>query len=245
MMRRSTISVFYIVLFLGSPSLQGQTTGNVYNPVITTGESAFEYRTAYVPASGANSGRFAHRVHYQKQDFQDNLRWRTLIQASDVTAGQQELDFFQAELLWQFRNRSTHGWDSSLRFDGRISTNDRLADRVGVNWATQRNINSRWQLRGIVFAAHELGDQSRSGTFLETRARISYRLQSGSTAALEMFNAYGRSNNTGSFQTQRHRIGPMFSGNLGRGFAFNLGVLWGLSDAADNIDIRAALIKNF
>tara|TARA_R100001163_G_C5054250_1_gene190798 strand:- start:453 stop:680 length:228 start_codon:yes stop_codon:yes gene_type:complete len=49
----------------------------------------------------------------------------------------------------------------------------------------------------------------------------------------------------GSFNTQRHRIGPAFNGRFGNGFNFNLGVLIGINDVASNVDIRAALIKTF
>lgn len=236
-------STFLLAVTVLSSFAQAQTTGNVYSSVITPQEQAFEYRAAFVPASGTTDSRFGNRLHYQRA-FRDNKRWRAILQGSDTRSGDLQFDFLQTELLWQFRHNRSDGWDSALRFDARISDSN-LADHIGLNWSSQWNFNQRWQARFLILTARQLGGNAHSGVSIEIRERISYRLQNGKNLALEMFNVYGHTTGFGDFETQHHRLGPNFSGRLSGDWSFSLGVLFGLSDAASDVDVRAALIKSF
>jgi len=188
--------------------------------------------------------RFRQRLHYQRP-FKDHFRWRAVMQGSDTLNGDFDLELFQAELLWQIRNSSDHGWDSAIRFDTRVSKDGMNPDRIGVNWSNQFNFANRWQARAIFLTAREIGKRKRSGVLIRTWTQIRYRLQNDSTVALEPFNTYGRTPSFGSFQRQKHQIGAAYSGRFSNGLNYNLGILFGISDAATNMDLRFFLSKFF
>lgn len=60
-----------------------------------------------------------------------------------------------------------------------------------------------------------------------------------------MFNSYGRTPSFGSFQQQKHQIGPAFIGRFTNGLSYNLGMLFGVSEAASDLDLRVFLSKSF
>lgn len=243
-MKAYSVPAMFVICIFFNNSANAQATTNVYSSVVNPDLKGIEYRAAFVPEDENITSRFRHRLHYQRP-FHENLRWRTVIQGSDTINGDLNLDFFQAELLWQIRNSTVHGWDSALRFDTRISRDGVNPDRIGVNWSNQFNLNDRWQARAIFLTAKDLGDHKRRGVLIRTWTQFRYRLQSGSTFALEMFNSYGRTHSFGSSERQKHQIGPLYSGRFNNGINYNLGILFGLSDAATDMDLRFFLSKTF
>ncbi|MDG2089570.1 MAG: hypothetical protein P8J61_00425 [Gammaproteobacteria bacterium] len=238
-------SYFTLLLSLFPCSfVNAQATTNVYSSVINLEQQGIEYRAAFVPEDGGTDSRFRHRLHYQRP-LKENLRWRGVVQGSDTVNGDFDLDFFQAELQWQIRNSSTHGWDSALRFDARISEDDVNANQIGVNWSNQFNFAERWQARAILLTAKDLGDRKLSGVLIRTWTQLRYRLLNGSTVALEMFNSYGRTPSFGSYERQKHNIGPLYSGQFSNGLRYNVGMLFGVSHASTEIDFRFFLNKSF
>jgi hypothetical protein len=156
-----------------------------------------------------------------------------------------ELEWFQGELQWQIRNASEHGWDSALRFDARLSKDGVNPDRFGINWSNQFSLGGPWQARAILLTTRDIGARARSGVLIRTWTQLRYRLQNGSTVAMEMFNSYGRTPSFGSFEKQKHQIGPAYTSRFGNGLSYNLGMLLGVSDAASDIDLRVFLSKSF
>jgi hypothetical protein len=234
---------YFLILFFFCNTALAQTTGSIYGSTITAGQQGIEYRMAFVPDDGETPSYFSQRVHYQKS-VNNNIRLRALIQGSDKTSGDIELDLIQAELLWQFRSRASHGWDSALRFDARLNQNNG-ADRFALNWSSQLDFAERWRARFIALTARELGSKARSGVAFQTRGQISYGLQSGPRIALEMFNSYGRTPSFGSFKTQRHQIGPAIIGRFENGLTYTVGALFGVSASASDFDLRIFLGKGF
>lgn len=221
-----------------------QATTNVFNPIVNPELQGVEYRAAFVPEDGNKASRFRQRIHYQRPSH-ENLRWRGVIQGSDTINGGFDLEFFQAELQWQIRNSNAHGWDSALRFDARISEDKVNPNRIGVNWSNQFNFAERWQARAIFLTAKDLGNRKKSGVLIRTWSQLRYRLLNGSTIALEMFNSYGRTPSFGSFENQKHHIGPLYSGRLSNGLSYNLGMRFGVSQASSDVDLRFYLSKSF
>lgn len=237
------LAVLWVALF-HSAIVSAQATINVFSPVVNLNQQGVEYRAAYVPDDGNKPSRFRQRVHYQRP-INDNLRWRTVVQGSDTINQDFDLEFYQAELQWQIRNNNEHGFDSAFRFDARISEDGVNPNRVGINWTNQFNFAERWQARAIFLAARDIGEHKRSGVLIRTWSQLRYRLLNGSSIALEMFNSYGRTPSFGSFDKQRHQVGTLYSGSFANGLNYNLGVLFGASDAATDMDLRFFLSKNF
>jgi len=238
------VHVILLMSIFFCDSVNAQSTSNVYSSVVNPDQQGIEYRMAFVPEEGSTPSRFRERLHYQRP-FKEDFRWRAVIQGSDTNNGDFDLELFQAELLWQIRNTSDHGWDSALRFDARLSKDNKTSDRIGVNWSNQLNFGGPWHARAILLAARDMGDRARSGVLIRTFTQLRYRLQNGSNVAIEMFNSYGRTPSFGSFDSQKHQIGPAYIGRFDNELNFNLGMLFGVSNAASDVTLRLFVSKSF
>lgn len=98
--------------------------------------------------------------------------------------------------------------------------------------------------RGLIIPAWDIGDEATGGTKLETRASVSYKLDSGQKVGVEMFNNYGKISDLGSWDDQEHQIGTVISGKAG-GIKYQIGYLAGISKSADDHDIRLWFSKSF
>lgn len=235
--------VLCLSVFLCS-TLYAQATTNAYSSVVNPEQQGLEYRAAFTPEEGNRPSRFRERIHYQRP-FKEHFRWRGIIQGSDTINGELELEWFQAELQWQIRNTSSHGWDSALRFDARISKDGINPDRFGLNWSNQFSLGGPWQARAILLTTRDIGSRARSGVLIRTWTQLRYRLENGANIALEMFNSYGRTPSFGVFDKQKHQIGPAFTGRFRNGLSYNVGMLFGVSKAASDLDLRVFLSKSF
>lgn len=224
---------------------QAQNVAGVFGPNVSAGDRTFEYRAALAPVDGTGGDNFVHRLHYQHA-LNDRWRLRGVLQGSDTRADDFEFNFFQGEIQWQFLERTPAGVSSALRLDLRITERDDGADRVGLNWTTQWDINDAWQARGVILLARELGTGQRNGIFLETRAGVSRKIGTNVRLGLESFNIYGNTaQGFGSFDDQNHQFGPVFSGQLDGGWSWLAGALFGLSASAPDEDFRLWISRRF
>ena len=61
----------------------------------------------------------------------------------------------------------------------------------------------------------------------------------------EYYGEYGEISDPSDYDAQKHRLGPVIYGNLGNGFKYNLGWLFGLSDATEDHAIKLNLEYEF
>jgi len=217
----------------------------VFGPNVSAGHKSVQIRSAYAPSQSRRSDGLAARIHYQ-QAVNSALRWRLIVQGSDVPSGQFESNFLQAELQWNFsKPTASSSWSQGLRADYRLTEGDNGADQFGLNYTVQNDFAPRWRAIGVLLANYQLGSEAADGTAFETRASIGFKLANGFNLALESFNGYGRSGNNGNFDEQNHRLGPALSGKLSANIGFYAGALFGISDAARNADYRLWFSHSF
>lgn len=96
-----------------------------------------------------------------------------------------------------------------------------------------------------VLSGVDFGENSRDGVFLQTRASIMRRLDNGVSLGAEMFNAYGSTSNFGGFEEQRHQIGPFAGIPVTADLDVRCGVLFGMSKASPDQELRLWLTKSF
>lgn len=224
-----------------SASALAQTTSSVSGPEITAGEREVAYRVAAGVGETVDDAAFAHRIHYQ-QAVSDQLRWRLRAAWRDPEGGDLDLDHLQAELHWQIIERTPGGYSSGLRFTARSVLRDGRADRVGTSWTNQWALQDRWRVRAMVSVDREIGPDARDDWLVETRASLYRSLENGLSLGVESFNDFGGLEaGFGSFNDQSHQIGPVVSGDLAAGVEWSAGVLFGLSDGADDQDLMLRL----
>lgn len=226
-----------------SGAAAAQTTGTVFGPETAPGDREIEYRIAAGFAEAGGDAALAHRFHYQ-QAMGEALRWRAIIAWDDPAGGDFELDHVQAELLWQIVERTPGGFSSGLRFDARVSEGDDVPHEIGVNWTSQWVLGGGWRARALLLLDRDVGPRANDDWIVETRASLYRSLDNGLALGIESFNEFGGIDaGFGGFDDQSHQLGPVVSGDLAFGVEWSAGVLFGLSDGADDQDLMLRLTR--
>jgi len=104
---------------------------------------------------------------------------------------------------------------TGLRFDARLRGDNR-AEQLGLNWMNQFNFDGGWSARA-----------------------------SGHTLGVELYNNYGNTGNIRSFNEQSHTIGPFISTSIAEKTSVFAGPLFGLSEAAPDLEARIWITQGF
>lgn len=244
--RLLAIGIAALTSVLAVPSeSHAQTVGGVFGPNITAGDKTAEYRAAFAPVDGSGDVLFVQRVHYQHA-FNESWRVRGVLQGSDTETGNQEFNFFQGEIQWQFLEKNRYGVSSAVRLDVRLTEGDDGADLISFNSTTQWDINEDWRTTGVVLLGRQIGNDALDGINLETRVSLLRRVNARARIGVESFNVWG--NSQGGFAAlndQRHSAGPVAALSLGDGWSALGGVLFGVTDAAPDSDFRIWITKSF
>ncbi len=228
---------FSLFAMLASPAA-AQNTGGVFGPAVNADDRAVQYRVTYDP----DSERAAQRIHYQ-QSIDGDLRPRLVVQGSSAPGDNFDIDFVQAELLWQL-TPDDKDWQMALRFDGQVRTVDGRG-LVGVNWVNQFDLGKGWQARFLVLSSVDIGNNARDGIFLQTRANVTKKLGGGLSGGVEMFNFYGTTGNLPDFNDQVHQIGPFVSVKAGQGWSLFGSALFGVTRGSPDSQLRLWVTKGF
>ncbi|MGJ3230189.1 MAG: hypothetical protein ACFE0P_00145 [Oceanicaulis sp.] len=219
-----------------------QTTGTVFGPETAAGDREAEYRVAAAFEESGGDASLSQRLHYQ-QAINDSFRWRAIIAWDDPAGGDVELDHVQGELLWQIVERTPGGFSSGLRFDARVSEGDDVPHEIGVNWTNQW-VRGDLRVRALVLLDRDVGPRANDDWIVETRASLYRSLENGLSVGIESFIEFGGIEaGFGGFGDQSHQLGPVLSGDLVYGVEWSAGVLFGLSDGADEQDFVLRLVR--
>ncbi len=246
---KELVSLLVTFIVAVAAPAHGQTTAGVFGPNISEGDRSAQFRIATSPGQNNGPDRWEARIHYQHA-LKDNLRARIVLQGSDIETGKFESNFIQAELQWQFKKAAKKSswqstWASALRLDARLVEKDDGVNRMGVNWTNQWNPNQTWQFNNVVLVGTEIGSNARDGLILEIRNGAKYKIGANTRIGIESFSALGRSNALGNFNTQNHRLGPVMTGKIGGETKYLVGMLFGVSRPARDVDFRLWLTRGF
>ena len=230
---------FIALFFLGvTSSATAQNISGVTGPVVKDGHESAQYRTAY----DADSERFAHRLHYQKS-INGDLRWRAVIAARETDDSDFDFNYVQAELLWELSDDSDT-WKRALRFDARLRGDGRPG-LIAAQWANEFPVSETWTARLSALSSVDIGDDAADGIALQTRGQIYTKLSSGQKIGLELFNAYGSSDDIPEFEDQKHTLGPFAVFPVNDDWSLFTGVQIGLTEASPDTQLRLQVTRGF
>ena len=223
-----------VLVCLGVQAQTGhaQSTSGVFGPVVRDGQTSAQLRLGYDP----DDDDYAVRLHYQRV-ISDALRWRVIGQVRNTSDSDADLDYVQAEMLWQV-TPDGQDWQTGFRFDARIRDGDDRPDRVAVNWTNDFKLSDQYSARAILIGDVEVGDNADDGVGLQARARLNRRLPNSQSVGVEWFSSLGSTEEFESLEDQRHQLGPYYNRPLGENWSLYTSVLLGVTDPATDVDIR-------
>ncbi|MFT7242810.1 MAG: hypothetical protein ACI82A_000150 [Candidatus Azotimanducaceae bacterium] len=228
---------YLLVLLLITPDFALATTSGVPGASVREGDRSAEYRTSYRPSEGSRPASFNHRFHYQ-QSLNDKLRIRGIVQYVDGPSQDVETQWFRVEGFWQY-SKHPNGNAAALRLDLQKSDSSNATDFARLNWIGERKfgaLNARLNL----LVGKEFGDRARNGLSMGSRFEFSLRTESGLKYGLQYLNTLNTTSDFGSFDEQRHEIGPMLEYKTGDWGLFG-SYLAGVSNAAPDAAVRFSL----
>lgn len=225
---------FAVLIFSISGSALAQNTGGVSGPKVKSDDRSIGYRLAWAP----DTDGFAHRLHYQHA-VSDRLRFRIIALQNN---GGGDLRFRSVRLETHYQiidNRS--GWNSAVQLQGLIPDGNDGPGRIRLAWINSFDLTEDWEVRASLLGAREIGDQAREGVWLETRSEATYGLGGGYRIGAQMFNNYNSTAEFGTWDNQRHAIGPVLKGRLGARTGFQASALFGVTERSPDADLRLFL----
>jgi hypothetical protein len=222
-----------------------QSVSGVSGSDVKAGEDAVEYRFGFSPDNDGREESFAHRFHYL-HGFNDGLRGRVIVLTGNRGGEPIKTTSISVEALYQFlESENTNGWDSAIRLEGTLATIDGRPDRIRVGWHNGFELGKNWELRAVLLVGKELGDGRRAGLSLETREEVTVKVHPKLRLGVQAFNNFNTTGHVGSFDEQRHQVGPVFKIKLTDQLKIEASSLFGISDDPTDIDARIFLTYGF
>lgn len=229
---------------LGIAAAQLAATGWVFGPAVRSDQRILMYQLRYLPQDNYPEA-FTHRLFYQHAL---DERWRLHLDVRQGKTAGRELEWLslRAEVQWQFLETTEDGWSSALRLTVDVPEgDDELPGLVRLAWTTQKTFGEHWSARAILLLGQQVGPNSEAGLLPGTRLGVFRSLGKGWSLGLTAFSRYGDTSAFGSFDGQRHQLGPVLQGRLGERTRFRLAFLAGISEAAPDRDFRLSLGRLF
>ncbi len=230
------ISVFSVLCLLSFPALASKT---VTSATVTEGETAIEGKSEYtVDHDSDRAGAWKQKiaVSHGFTDF-----WQSEIEANISQGGAPGDDTELSNIDWknkfQFTGQDRYGVDTGMRLIYSFSGTGG-ADEIEVKFLGAKDF-TKFSHRGNLILSREVGEDAGNavdwGLSWSSRYKYSDHFQPG----FELHSDFGEIGDEGEFDEQDHRLGPVFYGRLGKGFSYDAGYLFGVSDRAPDGTVKA------
>ncbi|MBY0423718.1 MAG: hypothetical protein K2Q06_15545 [Parvularculaceae bacterium] len=216
-----------------------QNTSTVFNPEVDGDDRAVELRSTFSTGDDGDGDALATRLHFQ-EPLSESLRLRLIAQARKPNDGSFEPDFVRAELLWQL-TRDGAPWATGLRFEA-MARNGARPDEVGLHWVNQFRPAENLRLRAHVYFGRQFGTRGLDGLRMTSRASIKYDFGAVG-AGFEHYASYGSTAEFLPLRRQSHDFGPTVSFDVADDLAINAGLLFGMTEASDKLQLRFTIAK--
>lgn len=229
------VPVFIILSLLSFPAFASKT---VTSANVTEGETAIEGKIEYiVDHEDDKAGAWK-----QKLAFGHGFTtfWQSEIEANISQGGASGDDTEFSNIDWknklQLTGQDEYWLDSGMRLTYSFSGTGG-ADEIEVKFLGAKDF-AKSSHRGNLILSREVGEDAGNavewGLSWSSRYKHSDLFQPG----FELHSAFGEIGEEGEFDDQDHRLGPVFYGKLGKGFSYDAGYLFGVSDSAPDGTVK-------
>ncbi|MFV1982000.1 MAG: FTR1 family protein [Thiohalomonadales bacterium] len=237
---RSTSLIGFVVatlaigtIMFSSPAVHA--SDKIYSPYVEYGEFELEYRGHITNDSqAAKDKKEKHKaeVVYGFTEF-----WAAgIIGVWEKGSGtSREYKATAWENIFQITDQGEYWVDIGVYLEYVLAQESSDADKVEAKLLLEHPGTQFTNTANIVFE-REVGSNSSNETGLEIFWRTKYRWKKTLEPAIEIYSKFGEIGNSGSFDDQKHTLGPIMMGELLFGkeskFKYEFGYLFGISDAA-------------
>lgn len=232
----------FILTLFWHKLVYAQTTSGIMNPEVRSEERAYSFRVAAAQGDTISETNIAARAYLQKA-VTDNFQGRLTLEGHKTDRNKFSLHFVQLGLQWQVFEEERHGWAGAFRIDSRLAKDQK--SQIGFNWASQAEIYNTLSVRHMLGFTNPFDRNDQNSTNFSSRLSFNYEISSNIQLSLQLYSDIKSTTGLKEFQEQDHRIGPGISLKVAEGTSLFTGPLFGMSDAANDLDMRLWLTQKF
>lgn len=240
-MQRNRIAIItFLFLAFSTISQPSYATNKVSSPEVTQDKLELEYRAGYdIDDRNSRDGASQHKflVNY---GISDRLRPEIKLVINDSATGDTRVSGVEPGLKWQFLEKDEAWVSAALEGVYKLSTQSHGIDVFESKLLLGKQTGKLHHLANIA-VEHEIGAGRRSGTALIASWKTKYHLTDYAEPGIEFHSNFGKLNDGLSYNEQNHQLGPSISGGIGENFRYDIGYLFGVSDAATDGRIKLIL----
>jgi hypothetical protein len=148
------------------------------------------------------------------------------------------------ENLFQLTTRGAYWLDAGIKLGYERALTSGEPDELGARLLLAKNVGRTYYLTNLNFK-QETGTHSNANPTGELRTLVRYNYEKHLNPGIEYYAAMNELTDMGSYDEQKHRIGPALAGKLADGLAYDAGVIFGISDASEDTVLRLNLKYEF
>jgi hypothetical protein len=211
---------------------------NISTPGVKEGQLDVELRNRWDFDSDSAS-QDGYRNHVLKLEYGMNKWWSVEVQGKVEKRQLNEYEYATSDIETKFRlaEPGTLWFDPAVKFAYEWGHTPGQANRARAKLLLEKNMG-KWNTVINLNAGKEMGTNATKDTDFDAGWRVKYKLNKYIEPGIEMYNGWGELSRTGDFDDQKHRIGPMFFGEIAPGLKYQLGYLFGLSRGAEDGSVK-------
>lgn len=213
---------------------------NVSSPGIEEGAAEIESRNRYdVDDIAARDGRVISAI---KATYGFTDRFGMELQGDWQDAPGHSLNYAATELEGKFRfyDPGAYWLDFALKIAYEVTHESATADAVKTKFLFGKTID-QWTFLNNINLSREVGSYAEGAASLSTAWQARYAVNKHFQPSLEMYNSFGDIRGMESYSGQSHRLGPVIHGEITESVKYQLGYLFGISNAAEDHSFKLFL----
>ncbi|NJD32221.1 MAG: hypothetical protein FIB04_10070 [Gammaproteobacteria bacterium] len=217
----------------------------VYSPLVEQGEKAIELRGHYdFDGRSSLDGGQAYKLEFE---YAPTSRWLTelLVEYEREPGESLEATEVATENIFQLTEQGQYWADFGLLAEYAYSLEDDGADAIEIGLLGQKDFGRNEVRLNLLF---EQALESGADLEMEYRWQYRYRLEERFEPGIEMYGGLGDWGEFGSFNDHEQQLGPAMYGKFrtaNGAFKYELGLLFGLTDATPDTTMRFMLEYEF
>ncbi|MDQ6955708.1 MAG: hypothetical protein Q9M21_00785, partial [Mariprofundaceae bacterium] len=217
----------------------------VYSPIVEEGEVEVEYYLDY--AIDSDPAKNTNARHQFEFEWGVTDRWLTAIYGDFRKRPKQGFAYqgLKWENIYQLFEQGEYWLDAALYIEY-ISAKKSLnkPDAVEFKVLLEKEFGKVVHTTNLIFK-QEVGSNANSNTSADYSWRSKWRKTRAWEPAIEIYGSLGELGHIKPMAQQSHQIGPVFLGKFHNGFSYEVGYLFGLTQASDQGAIKLVLGYEF
>lgn len=217
---------------------------NVYSPYVEKGIMEIESENRFDFDDRSSEDNF--RQHKFEFGYGLTSKWKMEIIGELEKENQRGYEYSATEVenIFQLTEVGQYWADVGVLASYEFAHPTGSSDKIEAFLLVAKNFNNFTTMANIGFE-QEVGNNSNNNPEGEIKWMAKYNYTQMLNPGVEYYGEFGEISNSDGYDSQKHRLGPVIYGKLGHGIKYETGVLFGISQAAEDYAFKVNLEYEF